>query len=336
MISLLSLEIYSGTEGSVTVTVDMLTVALWMASVLFFVCLVLSYRKLLYLQQTRPELSTKKLLILSIALVCIVRIMTILGVTAMNIANVRAHYSLQPIDHRGDKNQAFYDKAMTVLLDLPNCMVVSTYMLLTLVWAECCLEARLHNEDTTAWKRRWLTLYMGFNTVLYTAQLILYVSIFIAGDRLLRTILYPAITGINFFSVVLVLVLYLYLNVRFSGFPFRSESSRRSIATVSKVMVLWSMTRILWGLATLLVFLWNIELLQDSHTPVWSFVVLFLLFFVCEIIPIIALLDSSYFAMLGLENMSRPVPELSNGTIDILSVPFLQHHANNMPSERNN
>jgi hypothetical protein len=96
------------------------------------------------------------------------------------------------------------------------------------------------------------------------------------------------------------------------------------------------MTRILWGLATLLVFLWNIELLQDSHTPVWSFVVLFLLFFVCEIIPIIALLDSSYFAMLGLENMSRPVPELSNGTIDILSVPFLQHHANNMPSERNN
>ena len=212
----LPVDLHDGGDVTVRMTVDLLTLVLVMASMLFIICLVLSYRKLLFLQQIRPELSTRKLLILSVALVCVVRIMTILGVATMNIANVRAHYSLQPTDHKGDKNQAFYDKAMTVLLDLPNCMVVSTYMLLTLVWAECCLEARLHNENALAWKRRWLTLYIGFNAILYTAQLILYASIFMAGDRLLRTILYPAITGINFFSVVMVLVLYLYLNVQFS------------------------------------------------------------------------------------------------------------------------
>ena len=217
---------HNGGQGSVTVTVDILTVCLMLSSTLYFVCLVLSYRKLRFLQHVRPELSTKKLLILSIALVCVVRIMTILGVATMNIANVRAHYSLQPTGHRGgDKNQAFYDKAMTVLLDLPNCMVVSTYMLLTLVWADCCLEARLHNEDALAWKRTWLTLYIYITTVLYASQLTLYASIFIAGDRLLRTILYPIITGINFSSVVLVFLLYLYLNVRFSVSPGQSSSS---------------------------------------------------------------------------------------------------------------
>lgn len=66
-------------------------------------------------------------------------------------------------------------------------------------------------------------------------------------------------------------------------------------------MTLWSMTRLGWGVATLLVFVYKIELLQDSHTPFWSFVVLFLLFFVCEIVPIIATLDYSYMNMIGLD-----------------------------------
>eukprot|EP00548_Thalassiothrix_antarctica_P010377 CAMPEP_0194163746 /NCGR_PEP_ID=MMETSP0152-20130528/80221_1 /TAXON_ID=1049557 /ORGANISM="Thalassiothrix antarctica, Strain L6-D1" /LENGTH=65 /DNA_ID=CAMNT_0038873781 /DNA_START=174 /DNA_END=368 /DNA_ORIENTATION=+ len=65
----------------------------------------------------------------------------------MNIANVRAHYSLLPIEHskssatQNDEpeeatssQQEFYDKAMTVLFDLPNCVVVSTYVLLTIIW----------------------------------------------------------------------------------------------------------------------------------------------------------------------------------------------------------
>ena len=70
---------------------------------------------------------------------------------------------------------------------------------------------------------------------------------------------------------------------------------------VSSVMSLWTITRIIWGIATLLVFKYDIELLQDSDTPVWSFVVLLLLFFVCEILPIIALLDYSYLSMIGIE-----------------------------------
>lgn len=182
-------------RGDPTVTVDVLTPALLICAVLYIFCLILAKRKLAVLNRYRPELSTKKLLLLSVALVSVVRIMTILGVAAMNIANVRAHYKLSPQSsgssddsssehHNGDiprdQHQLFYDKSMTVLFDLPNCMVVSTYVLLTLVWAECFVKARLHTESAATLKRTWLIYFMIFNSLLYALQLTLYGSLFLA------------------------------------------------------------------------------------------------------------------------------------------------------------
>jgi magnesium-transporting ATPase (P-type) len=216
----------NGNSGNqVVVTIDMLTMALLLASVLYAFCLILAKRKLSLLSRLDPEMSTKKLLVLSVALVSAVRIMTILGVAMMNVANVRAHYSLHPPgssnsshDRGGsDRHQDFYDEAMTVLFDLPNVMVVSTYVLLTLVWAECFLESRLHTESATTFRRTWLIFFMVFNSCLYMAQITLYGSIFLAPvNTVVRTIIYVGITGINFTAVLLVLIFYIYLNVRFS------------------------------------------------------------------------------------------------------------------------
>ena len=199
--------------GDSVPTFDALTVALLIACILYTFCFILAMRKLAALIRVRPEMSTKMLLVLSVALVSLVRIMTLLLVAAMNIANIRAHYSLQPTS----KNQGFYDKSMTVLFDFPNVIFVSTYVLLTLVWAECFLESRFHTESVVKWKMRWLLLYIIFNSTLYTTQLILYMCIFfVHKNNAVRTIVYAAITIINFVSVFLVMLLYLYLNVRFS------------------------------------------------------------------------------------------------------------------------
>lgn len=296
-------------EDGPVVTMDVLTMALLISAVLYVVCGFLAYRKLAVLNRYRAELSTQKLLILSVALVSVVRIMTILGVASMNIANVRAHYKLSPQSTDGDSNtrdqhQLFYDKSMTVLFDLPNCMVVSTYVLLTLVWAECFVKARLHTESAATLKKTWLIYFMVFNSLLYTLQLTLYGSLFLAPPtKVVRSVIYIGITGINFTAVLLVLIFYLYLNIRFSGFPYRSQRLRGSLTRVSKAMTLWSLTRVVWGIATLLVFIYKIELLQDSNTPVWSFVVLLLMFVVCEILPIFVLLDYSYLSLVGLERI---------------------------------
>eukprot|EP00550_Attheya_septentrionalis_P007757 CAMPEP_0198282012 /NCGR_PEP_ID=MMETSP1449-20131203/1888_1 /TAXON_ID=420275 /ORGANISM="Attheya septentrionalis, Strain CCMP2084" /LENGTH=363 /DNA_ID=CAMNT_0043978081 /DNA_START=236 /DNA_END=1327 /DNA_ORIENTATION=+ len=302
-----------GGGPSVTFTFDVLTVVLLLSSVLYGFCFILAKRRLSVLHRIHPEMGTKKLLVLSVALVCLVRIMTFIGVAAMNIANVRAHYTLKPDTdtHNGGDNedtlhQAFYDDAMTVLFDLPNCIVVSTYVLLTLVWAECFVQSRFHNEDVSKWRIRCLGAYTVFNSFLYATQMILYILVFVSNSaNTFRTILYAAMTGINFVSVSLVAALYIFLKRHFSGFPLRSMNAKKSLLKISNVMALWSLSRLLFGAAMLLVFTQNIELLQDSNTPVWSFFVLFLLFFGCEILPIVAMLDYSYMNMIGFEESSR-------------------------------
>jgi hypothetical protein len=158
----------------------------------------------------------------------------------MNIANVRAHYSLQPIDRQHgspstittnttgyDRNQAFYDKSMTVLFDLPNCVVVSTYVLLTLVWAECFLESRFHTESISQWKNVWLKLYMWFNSALYGCQLVLYCSIFLATDSIVRTVLYAVLTGINFVAVSMVTASCHISTFAFQASPSASQAFER-------------------------------------------------------------------------------------------------------------
>ena len=86
-----------------------------------------------------PDLSLKKLLLLSVLIVSFMRVMTFLGVTMMDIANVRAHYIPNPAHYHRHyhndnnngyekiaHNQSFYDSSMMVLFDLPNAIVVST------------------------------------------------------------------------------------------------------------------------------------------------------------------------------------------------------------------
>jgi hypothetical protein len=174
-------------------------------------------------------LDTKKLLILSAATACFLRILSFVGVIAMEIANVRAHYSLKPSRHEDqehenhpiDKDQGFYDSAMTVMFDLPNAIIVSTYVLLTLVWAECSLLSRFHTENSVQWRKKWLLWYMIFNTALYATQIVLYILIFVGGGEssqveVVRNIVNVAMAGINLSSVFLVFILYIYLGVTFS------------------------------------------------------------------------------------------------------------------------
>lgn len=327
------MRIQVGDDGpGVTVTLDFLTVALLLSSVLYLFCLILAKRKLAFLSRVSgPELSTKKLLVLSVGLVCAIRIMSFIGVAAMDIANVRAHYSLKPTSStdkqqgggsssssstaRMDRNQNFYDAAFTVMFDLPNVVVVSTFVLLTIVWAECFLQSRFHTESAAKWKMRWLTGYMLFNSLLYGTQIILYILVILPiTAKVVRTVLYALSTTINFAAVVLVLVLYIYLSVSFSGFPFRSVHLKESLRKISNVMALWSLSRVVWGSAMLVIYMENVELLQDSKTPVLSAVVLFFLFLFCEIIPIVIMLDYSYMNMVGFESgASRDMNALASG-----------------------
>ena len=76
---------------------------------------------------------------MSVWLACVVRVMSFVGLGALQIANVQVNYSMASYDGEDDdkdENQAFYDKAVIVLFDLPDYVIISTYVLMMLVWAE--------------------------------------------------------------------------------------------------------------------------------------------------------------------------------------------------------
>lgn len=326
-------------------TIDGLTAVLLFSSLLYLLCVILAWRKLLLFyhqpassihgdQQEDSKWSTKKLLVLSAGLASFLRLLSFIGVAALNAANLKAHYSIHGrgddassvVYQSQDKYQGFYDGTLTVMFDLPNVVVVSTYVLLTIVWADCFIQSRFHTESTRVHRKRVLGAYMLFNTALYGTQTILYILVFATSNLVIRTALYVTVTGVNFTAVFLVFLLYVYLNVVFAGYPSRSHYLKTSLGQVSSLMALWTFSRIVWGIFMLLVFIYNVELLQDSETPGWSFLILLILFVVCEIFPLIALLDFSYGNIMGFE---------TNASNDIKKLAFRMMHPSFQLNEEN-
>jgi len=302
----------SSDDEKISIDVDGLTIALTIGAILYIWCLFLVRDKLGALHRKNPDLSLHKLLLLSTGLVCAVRVMSFIGVAGLNIANVAAHYSLNSGDNLDsedeDENQEFYDAAMTVLFDLPNCIVASTYVLFALVWAECFVHSRLHIDSRIKWKRGILWAYVVFNLLLYSSQTTLYCLVFWPTkntEEIFRTILYIFVTITNFSLVLMMGCLFVFLTFHFSGFPYRSEGERIALNKISYAMLLWTIARVAWAVSFLLVYINNTELLEDSDTP-WTSFVLLSLYLLCEIIPIHFMLKTTkYIARLDVEDGKR-------------------------------
>lgn len=102
-------------------------------------------------------------------------------------------------------------------------------------------------------------------------------------------------TCINAIALILVGFIYIALNLYFSGFPFRSTRHEKAFRKICKVLALWTISRLSWAIVMLVVYVKGIDLLH------YSSLLMAFLFIVCEILPIVAMLDYSYLHMVGLE-----------------------------------
>lgn len=159
---------------------------------------------------------------------------------------------------------------------------------------------------------------MIFNSALYATQVILYVLIFVGGREskqviVVRNVVSVAMAGINLSSVFLVFLLYIYLSVTFSGFPYRSQSTRESLRKVTRLMAFWSISRIIWGVSQLIVYIHDVDLLRPTQAG-WSPIVLFLLLVLCEIAPITVLMEYSFMTIFEFaETATREMTSLATG-----------------------
>lgn len=305
MIKTNHIEMKDYDDPKVQITLSLMDMTLLISSILYLFCLNLARKRLKALQQINPTFGLKKLLVLSVSVISALRIMTFLGVTCMDVANVRAHYSPSPSSFISspavttDHYQNFYDASMAVLFDLPNTIAVSTYVLLTLVWAECLVQSRIHTVDNHKLKQKFLLGFTIFNSCLYSAQLILYTVLIFdpqsSEDETVKNFLYAAMTCINTIALILVGFIYIALNFYFSGFPFRTARHENAFRKICKVLALWTVSRLSWAIVMLLVYIKGIDLLH------YSSLLMAFLFMVCEILPIVAMLDYSYLHMVGLE-----------------------------------
>ncbi|CAI5712695.1 unnamed protein product [Hyaloperonospora brassicae] len=207
----------------------------------------------------------------------------------------------------------FYNKVVAVLFNLPDFLFVSSYLLLVLVWAEAFQSSRRHWFSAAAFRRKWMIFYLVFNGGLYLTQLVLYASLFLYDkngifdddkeDRLSvipETIFY-LVAAADLFLPIIIFSTWLYLTLSLSGFPMKSQSAELRLQWVGRLVMAWSVGRILYSVMTLLTFTkgWFNVHREDASAQAMLLVVVF---FAAELIPIYLTLDKRLLAMLSMEN----------------------------------
>ncbi|KAG1693112.1 hypothetical protein DVH05_023892 [Phytophthora capsici] len=207
----------------------------------------------------------------------------------------------------------FYNKVVAVLFNLPDFLFVSSYLLLVLVWAEAFQSSRRHWFSAAVFRRKWMIFYLVFNGGLYLTQLVLYASLFLYDkdgifddenqDRLsvIPAMIFYLVAAADLFLPIIIFSTWLYLTLSLSGFPFKSQSAQLRLQRVGRLVMAWSFGRILYSVMTLLTFTkgWFNVHRENASTQAMLLVVVF---FAAELIPIYLTLDKSLLAMLSVEN----------------------------------
>ncbi|KAJ0393257.1 hypothetical protein P43SY_008256 [Pythium insidiosum] len=288
-------------------------------------------RRVLQRQHQSAGWSTVQLLILSVALGCLFRTATFSTlcifdsqadvVATGDVAALGAPYG--GMRERGDtgKDLDFYNKVVAVLFNLPDFLFVSSYLLLVLVWAEAFQSSRRHWFSAADFRRRWMIFYLIFNGGLYVTQLILYGSLFLSDQHsifrddepnrlnIIPEMIFYVVAATDLFLPLIILSTWVYLSLTLSGFPFKSPSARVRLRRVGRLVMAWSVGRILYSVMTVLTFAkgwFNV----DRRNATAQSMLLVAVFFVAELIPVYLTLDTRLLVMLSVEDY-QPLLESS-------------------------
>ena len=114
-------------------------------------------------------------------------------------------------------------------------------------------------------------------------------------------ILIKIVSYFNISSPCISLGYYIFLNVKFSGRPYRDEYCQKNVKTIIKICTIWSLTRIISGIIYLACeitdlssFISNDAPKSDSQYKTINILLIFVFFILLEILPIYFSLEHSF------------------------------------------
>lgn len=252
------------------------------------------------------SLTTKELFIYTVLATALLRFSSFLLLVILDVG--RINYSIQSgdlPDSIGDtelaseKSLELLEKASVVLFDFPDFCFISSYVLLLVIWAEAYLKSRQHWLSSLAFQRVWILGYLVFNVLLYGSQIGLYSLLFIPtiDQEQLCKLIFLTLTFFNIGLPFLWLAIFLYLTIRFAGFPFASTEAKERLKYLSRVGAIWTISRLGWGFISLTAVLQ--DWLEDAkRSDSFYTCVLIGIFFIAEILPILFSLQRSVLGSL--------------------------------------
>lgn len=189
-----------------------------------------------------------------------------------------------------------------MLFNLPDFIVISTYTLLMNVWLECYQQSRKTWFPARRFRKRWMTWYLIFNTVLYSSQLVMYIILMIATNSAMISVIinaiYYSLTAFNFALPAGFLFTWIGFTIQYAGFPYKSKADAQRMSKVGRLALVWSIARLLYASVITLAFLKNwlsSSFTTSSKTAEMWFVALYM---AAELAPFyIALSDYDLFAV---------------------------------------
>jgi hypothetical protein len=254
-------------------------------------------------QQRRRRLDVGKLFVASVFFACFVRSLSCCTLAAMAFMNVTTTTSSSDQGGGGSppaaaprtQEQEFYHRVLAILFNVGDWAAISTYLLLVVVWVELLQTTRSHFFSQAKTRRDWLIAYIVLNTLLYMVQIGLYVAVFLTPDNpdsLLRTI-YAVIAFLNLAVPCMLALTWSAYFCIFAGFPFRSARAREAWRRISRLVVGWTVGRLLWAGAAIS-SADNLLVSAVDATGNWLFTVIVVsLFVIAELVPFLASLGTS-------------------------------------------
>ena len=182
-----------------------------------------SLRRFLLLRRRRRAWDAPRLFVASVCFACLLRTASFGALAGLAFAKVAVAPS-----------SGAAANVLQMLLNVGDFQSIATYLLLIVCWVEMQQQARGSFYDEHKTRRDWLIAYVVLNALLCLSQLGLYAAV-LAGpvslaSSLLRDV-YTVIAALNFLLPLLLLAAYVAVTTcLFSGFPFRSEEARSSLA----------------------------------------------------------------------------------------------------------